>query len=64
MQLLVTAQESAELLNISHPYLIKLLDQKVLSFERPDGPVSHRRIRFEEVMEYKHKRNMERRENS
>lgn len=59
---LLTSQEAAELLNVSRPYFIKLLDQGVVPFERPDGPGSHRRIRFEDLMEYKHKRAAERRQ--
>jgi len=58
---LLTTQEAAELLNISRPFLIKLLDQGILPFERPEGPGSHRRIRFEDLMEYKHNRDKERR---
>ena len=59
---LLTTQEAAELLNISRPYLIKLLDEGTLPFERPEGPGSHRRIRFEDLMEYKHKRSGVRRQ--
>ena len=59
---LLTTQEAAELLNISRPHLIKLLDEAAIPFERPDGPGSHRRIRFEDLMAYKHKRSAERRE--
>ena len=59
---LLTTQEAAELLNISRPHLIKLLDQGVLKFERPEDPGSHRRISFEDLMEYKHKRDAERRQ--
>jgi excisionase family DNA binding protein len=59
---LLTTQEAAELLNVSRPFLIKLLDQETIPFERPEGPGSHRRIKFEDLMEYKHKRSAERRE--
>lgn len=59
---LLTTQEAAELLNISRPYLVKLLDQGTIPYERPEGPGSHRRIRFEDLMEYKHKRSAERRQ--
>lgn len=34
----------------------------IVPFERPEGPGSHRRIRFEDLMEYKHKRAEERRQ--
>jgi len=59
---LLTTQESAALLNVSRPHLIKLLDQGVIPFERSNEPGSHRKIRFVDLMEYKHKRAMERRE--
>ena len=58
---LLTTQEAAELLNVSRPHLIKLLDEGVIPFERAEGPGSHRRIRFEDLMEYKHMRDSERR---
>lgn len=58
---LLTTQEAAEILNVSRPHLIKLLDQGIVPFERSEEPGSHRRIRFEDLMEYKHKRAAERR---
>jgi excisionase family DNA binding protein len=58
---LLTTQEAADLLNVSRPYLIKLLDQSVIRFERSNEPGSHRKIRFVDLMEYKHKIDMERR---
>lgn len=59
---LLTTQEAAELLNVSRPYLVKLLDQGTIPFERPEGQGSHRRIRFIDLMEYKHNRSTERRQ--
>lgn len=59
---LLTTQEAADLLNVSRPYLIKLLDQKVIPFERSNEAGSHRKIRFVDLMEYKHKIDMERRD--
>ena len=58
---LLTTQQAADLLNVSRPYLIKLLDQGVIQFERSDEPGSHRKIRFVDLMEYKHKIEIERR---
>lgn len=59
---LLTTEDAAKLLNVSRPYLIKLLEDGVVPFERPDGRGTHRRIRFEDLMEYKHKRDIARRE--
>lgn len=59
---MLTTQEASDLLNVSRPYLIKLLDQRIIPFERSDDPGSHRRIRFVDLMAYKHKVDMQRRE--
>lgn len=60
---LLTTQQAAELLNISRPYLIKLIDHgKIVCTKQGNKPGSHRRIRFEDLMEYKHKRSIERRQ--
>ncbi len=59
----LTTQQAAELLNISRPYLIRLIDEGKISCTKVDKkPGSHRRIRFEDLMEYKHKRSLEQRE--
>jgi excisionase family DNA binding protein len=47
---LLTTQEAAGMLNVSRPYLIKLLEKK----EIPHSLVGrHRRIQFDELMKYK-----------
>lgn len=46
----LTSVQAAELLNVSRPFLIRLLEEKVLPHRKVG---KHRRIRLEDVMAYK-----------
>ncbi|MBW4671706.1 MAG: helix-turn-helix domain-containing protein [Cyanomargarita calcarea GSE-NOS-MK-12-04C] len=53
----MTTQEAADFLNVSRPYLIKLLEQGNIPYIKVG---SHRRVRFEDLKNYKQLRDTER----
>lgn len=55
----LTTVQAAELLNVSRPFLIKLLDSGAIAHRKVG---KHRRIRMEDVMEYKNQIDQQREE--
>jgi excisionase family DNA binding protein len=52
----LTTQEAADLLNVSRPHLVKLLEEGVLPYHKTG---KHRRVRFADLMQFKVQRDHE-----
>jgi excisionase family DNA binding protein len=55
----LSTTEAADILNVSRPYVVKLLDQGLIPFVATEG--NHRRIKRTDLLEFKRQKDAERR---